>query len=711
MSSPQASRHSSRILQQAIAEIAAPTLNTIQGSKWNDLNGNGVQDGELGLAGWTIYLDQNQNGLLDSGETFAVTDANGDYSFTDLNPGIYTVAEVLQPGWEQTFPAATEGAQRLFALDPGSNLIVELNLTTGAVGNSLATPELANGGPDALAFSGGALFYASGAAFGGGNILYELDPNTGAVIDADPFAAVGLTDGVNGLAILNGLVVAQDTLTGVISFIDPVGDTVVRRVTIPGLVGGELAGAQSRGTLFTHDFPSNSIYEIDPATGAILNGLTLTSPLFGLAVVGDSLVLGDSSGVVSQFDLDTGEVVNTFTTDVPFTALGGDAVAVQLGTYTVELGEGAVVTGIDFGNRVSSGGATQLVFLDFVSDQNAGEYVYSEAEQNAILQTIAEDYQAFNYAFTLTSPTTGAFSTLVFNAGDPGGLAETIDFRNLNRSDSAVININGLLGEPDTPALTSENVIALSSTIGAHELGHLAGLRHGDSYGPIGSGIHNPPPTEGYIPVYPGPVDADETTGHLMASGASVGQSLEEAVGDLFFGEREALKLAFNEAGVVVAEQVGDHNSIATAQAIALSRLGVPNTLRAGDNAGEGFQVDAIAVQGALSEEDETDFYAFAGAAGELYNFAAISGSLTRLTDPVDPQISIFDATGELVPYYSGTAFNDNEFESDEAIIIDLVLPETGTYFVGIDAFALSDVGGYELLAYQFETVIEMWEI
>lgn len=77
----------------------------IQGTEWNDLNGNGVQDtGESGLAGWTIYLDTNKNGKLDTGETSTVTDANGNYSFTNLVAGNYTVAEVMQPGWQQTSP-------------------------------------------------------------------------------------------------------------------------------------------------------------------------------------------------------------------------------------------------------------------------------------------------------------------------------------------------------------------------------------------------------------------------------------------------------------------------------------------------------------------------------------------------------------------------------------------------------------------------------
>lgn len=84
-----------------------PANSQIQGTKWNDLNGNGVQDeGETGLSGWTIYLDQNNNGQLDPGEQFTITDADGNYSFTDLEPGTYTVAAVWQPGWQPISPGA-----------------------------------------------------------------------------------------------------------------------------------------------------------------------------------------------------------------------------------------------------------------------------------------------------------------------------------------------------------------------------------------------------------------------------------------------------------------------------------------------------------------------------------------------------------------------------------------------------------------------------
>lgn len=58
------------------------------------------------LAGWTIFIDTNGNGTVDQGELTAVTDAGGNYSFTNLLPGSFALAEVLQAGWTQIFGPA-----------------------------------------------------------------------------------------------------------------------------------------------------------------------------------------------------------------------------------------------------------------------------------------------------------------------------------------------------------------------------------------------------------------------------------------------------------------------------------------------------------------------------------------------------------------------------------------------------------------------------
>ncbi|MFA4917577.1 MAG: SdrD B-like domain-containing protein, partial [Syntrophales bacterium] len=81
-----------------------PVVGSICGIKFNDLNGNGVQDpGELGLANWIINLKyQNAAGFITITDT---TDANGNYCFNDIQPGgTYTVFETNQSGWTQTSP-------------------------------------------------------------------------------------------------------------------------------------------------------------------------------------------------------------------------------------------------------------------------------------------------------------------------------------------------------------------------------------------------------------------------------------------------------------------------------------------------------------------------------------------------------------------------------------------------------------------------------
>ena len=48
------------------------------------------------------------------------------------------------------------------------------------------------------------------------------------------------------------------------------------------------------------------------------------------------------------------------------------------------------------------------------------------------------------------------------------------------------MNVNGFLGRRNQPAATTDNYVALTAEVSAHELGHLFGLRHSDSFGPLG---------------------------------------------------------------------------------------------------------------------------------------------------------------------------------------------------------------------------------
>ncbi|MCH7604783.1 hypothetical protein IID24_02245 [Patescibacteria group bacterium] len=71
---------------------------SISGYKWDDLNGDGIWDGnEPGLGNVVIFLNGNPSFLT-------ITNSNGFYEFTELDEAVYTVHEAVPDGYMQTFP-------------------------------------------------------------------------------------------------------------------------------------------------------------------------------------------------------------------------------------------------------------------------------------------------------------------------------------------------------------------------------------------------------------------------------------------------------------------------------------------------------------------------------------------------------------------------------------------------------------------------------
>lgn len=102
---------------------AAATTGSINGTKFNDLDGDGNWDsGEPRLPGVTIYLDANNNNSLDNGETSVVTDATGSFAFVGLAAGTVTVREVIQSGWTQTLPGSGAGLEQTVNVTVGTNI-------------------------------------------------------------------------------------------------------------------------------------------------------------------------------------------------------------------------------------------------------------------------------------------------------------------------------------------------------------------------------------------------------------------------------------------------------------------------------------------------------------------------------------------------------------------------------------------------------------
>lgn len=96
--------------------VIAGLPTSISGIVFEDSDASGIRDdGELPLANWTVFLDANNNGVLDnpvSGnnvadahatEVWTQSNANGEYAFANVTLGAHTLAVVNQTGFTPTF--------------------------------------------------------------------------------------------------------------------------------------------------------------------------------------------------------------------------------------------------------------------------------------------------------------------------------------------------------------------------------------------------------------------------------------------------------------------------------------------------------------------------------------------------------------------------------------------------------------------------------
>ncbi len=78
---------------------------SMTGMAFNDDNSNGLYDeGEVKAGDRTVYLDQNLNGKLDTGEKSVLTDPYGVFTFTGLAAGTYYVRRVFGTGYVSSTP-------------------------------------------------------------------------------------------------------------------------------------------------------------------------------------------------------------------------------------------------------------------------------------------------------------------------------------------------------------------------------------------------------------------------------------------------------------------------------------------------------------------------------------------------------------------------------------------------------------------------------
>lgn len=117
-----------RSLAFSIADNEAVQTGSVSGRLWHDANLDGqIEDVEEGLAGWTVFADENGNGRLDAREPVTRSDLDGRWRLTDLAPGAHEVVAIARAGWAPTSSGGpAESAATLLDADPGdASLTVE----------------------------------------------------------------------------------------------------------------------------------------------------------------------------------------------------------------------------------------------------------------------------------------------------------------------------------------------------------------------------------------------------------------------------------------------------------------------------------------------------------------------------------------------------------------------------------------------------------
>ncbi|NND97431.1 MAG: cadherin-like domain-containing protein, partial [Pirellulaceae bacterium] len=357
---------------------------SVHGFKFEDIDADGMYDPRIDqpMEGVDFQLTGDVDGDGSTETVITTSAANGQFQFLNVFPGDFNLGELVPPGTSATTPTSVDitvqSGQSLVAIpgqaNPPGRLfasvpplvsitdvligdIVELDPLTGEELNRFASPEPDDEiGFDGLAFDGNSLWYFSGNS----DTLYELDPDSGAVRDADVVGPFGVS-----LAALGGSVYWDNSNGSIIEF-DPTTDTVIGQLDLvaanPGLPTETfaLAGASGPDALFVSYALPSEILEIDTQTSLITNRISLpprgTQFPTGAAVVDGDIFVSYAFSDEDQIEVynRTGNPLRVLSPAFEISALGGDAV-----NSVAEVNLGSTLM---FGNRLVA--ATQFDFGD-----------------------------------------------------------------------------------------------------------------------------------------------------------------------------------------------------------------------------------------------------------------------------------------------------------------------------------------------------------
>jgi hypothetical protein len=379
----------------------------VQGTKFNDLNGNGKRDsGEPGLAGWRIWADYDDDGVRDTGEPYDDTDSSGKYSFVVTRTASYKLREQRPGGgtggWKCSYPnASTSGG---FASGKGGDFgcgwgPISADSATGKDFGNYKQPKItvikklvpaSDCGSGSTLVNPGAHLVSETAAAGTGTDLADYSSS----IACD--TATSKTYGPGWVHPQSG-----DEITCTITN-TRLGKVEIAKVTDPHETGGTQFGFTGFAGAFdladggvktiTRVAPSSTPYAVteSAASGYRLSSITCND--------------GDSSGAVStrtaSIKVGAGETVRcTFVN----TKLHPGIEVVKSGPAVVHHGDK-----MDFSFAVRSIGNTPLHDIKVSDDKCSPVSADPVTKAGGDLDALLEDGEVWTYTCSMTVPTHSA---------------------------------------------------------------------------------------------------------------------------------------------------------------------------------------------------------------------------------------------------------------------------------------------------------------
>lgn len=288
-------------MSDGVDHAAVTTTSTLSGT----VSGNGV-DGRV------VYVDVNNNGAADPGEPSATTNAGGDYVISGVERGEHRVRVVAPEG----FAAAAIGktaigetaiektTTRLFIQSDRAveRTITEIDLVDGSVIRSFAAPH--NDFQAGLALDGDRLYSI------GGQRLYEIDSDSGAVLDAIPIPQ----GNYEGLAVIDSTAYFFDQVNYELRSFDLLTRRFGLSINVAqsnpffnffSVTGGLGESADGKRLLLSL---SNGVYELDPTSGRLHERFgTVSHPAGAIAGAGDQVFINGRFSIadvnfISLFD-------------------------------------------------------------------------------------------------------------------------------------------------------------------------------------------------------------------------------------------------------------------------------------------------------------------------------------------------------------------------------------------------------------------------